>query len=94
MKRIDAAGVLINWRDKDGIKEIKNLAGMIQETGSYGPPRIFHKPVDLANAWEQLHVSHGVLITKAEDEEFLDQILDGQPPLGPGEAHHTEETIH
>jgi hypothetical protein len=33
-------------------------------------------------AWEQLHVFYGVPITKEEDDQYLDIILDGFPRFG------------
>jgi hypothetical protein len=77
LKRLDAASVLINWKDKKGIQQVKDIAGFILEMDGDDPPLIFGEDIELAMAWEQHHVLHGVPITKEENDEYLDVILDG-----------------
>jgi hypothetical protein len=77
LKRIDATGVPINWKDKEGIQQAKDIAGFILEIDGDDPPLIFKENTELAMAWEQLHVFSNVPTTREEDDQFLNQILDG-----------------
>jgi len=76
LKRLDAASVLINWKNKQGIQQAKDFAGFILEIDCDDPPLIFGEATKLAMAWEQHHV-YGVPITKEENDEYLGTILDG-----------------
>jgi hypothetical protein len=76
---LELDGVGINHNDKAGLERIKKVAGFIVELGGDDPPLIFGTGIQLATAWEQLHAFYGVPISKEEDGQYLDIILDGFP---------------
>lgn len=82
LKFLEAEEVHVNHRDKGGVKRFENLAGFIHEIDGPEGPYIYREGFDLATAWEYLHAIHGVPVTKKEADDYLDQILTGQPRLG------------
>lgn len=60
LKRLNAAGVWINWQDTEGIERIKALAGCILEIGGDEPPLLFNDFAALAAAWAETRFAYGV----------------------------------
>jgi hypothetical protein len=72
LRLLQNQSVPIDWRNKEGIQQIRDLAGIIFELGADDRPFFFNDATDLAIAWAELHVECGVEPTEDEYINYLE----------------------
>jgi hypothetical protein len=79
LRLLQNQSVMIDWKNEEGIKQVKAVAGLILEVGAEDRPFIFNDEIELALVWVDIHRQYGVPPTREENEEYLDIVLDGFP---------------
>lgn len=70
LKRLEAASISVNRRDREGVKRVHKLAGFIMEIGTDHPPLIFDNIDCLYRAWAETHAAYGIEPTEEEFNEL------------------------
>jgi hypothetical protein len=74
LHRLRAKSVLIDEKNKDGIKQAESVSGMILEVDTDDPPLIFPDDETLVSNWIEFHRMYGLVPCSVEEIEALEAI--------------------